>query len=354
MRLLHVDALIKKIIRKLKTVLYVNRKVYIEKKKLLKCKMQSRWETSRRPLFVKTVWANGYHHAVLFNGDSSIDEFKPIHKERRTKSAIIHNDWNLSNVENTNENKYLKISTIRLLLAGIRNFKETKHCHTPSPLTLDDSYTIDVLPKQSIKLKNLNSEISFHPPKPPTKKNKFYGKSCSFDVNDQYNTKIPCHCDEEAINNTLSERVMVWLDLAAQNGDEKLFNNNKTTINQKNKKRGVTAHVCTDIHKKINNKIKASKRISFDESTNYNTKNQTNTDHSILKGLKLDHKIKQTVDNKIEERNKFEVEQQKERTKIKHDTKRQIHIFMPDIPKKIDCDSSLSCKSSSLIKRSLH
>lgn len=338
--------------------------------------MQTRWESSRRPLFIKTVWADGYHHPVLFNGDSTINEFKSTCKERRTKSAVVQHDLNFTSprddisAESNSENKCLKISTIRLLLAGIRSFKEAKHCHSPSSHTLDDSYTIDVSPKQCIKLKNLNNEVSFNPPKQASKRNKFYSKSCSLDVNDnqqsdyhKMHSKEQCRCNlsEEAINNTLSERVMVWLDLAAQNSDEKQPNH-KSNNNAKNKKRGITAHVCTDIHKRMSNKSKAdksvTKRISFDESQTFNTyKTMVNTDHSILKGVKLDGQAQSRVKpncEKIDDVSSLissKDEGNVDRVQITRDTKKRIHIFMPDIPKKFDCDSSLSCKSSSLVRR---
>lgn len=316
--------------------------------------MQTRWETSKRPLFVKTVWVNGYHHPILFNDDTVINECKSIHKERRTKSAATYN-WNQSvRDEERTENKCLKISTIKLLLAGIRNFKDVnKYSRTPSPRTVDEeSYTIDVLPKETIKFKDLNNEVSFNQTKPIiSKRNKFYNsKSSSFDVT--FNArKLQCNCNDD-INNTLSERVMVWLDLAAQSGNETKLpntNNNKKTV----KKRGMTAQVY-----KANVKVKENnnKRISFDIAEDFK-EFVNNPDQSILKGVKLSNVNNSS--NKLNTKLQFngDIEglgnedfTQRDMMKMK-ESKRRIHIFMPNIPKKIDCDSSLSCKSSSLIRR---
>lgn len=328
--------------------------------------LQPRWETSKRPLFIKTIWTNGYHHPVLFDDDSIIKDYhKTNYKERRTKSAIVlKNKWNDSprnDEDDRNENKCLKITTIRLLLAGIRGFKEASHTHTStSPITNDeDSITIDVLPKDTVKFKDLNDEISFqHQPKPITKRTKFYNaKSSSFDVTTYQNTatnksKLNCDCND-LINNTLSERVMVWLDLAASQGDDKKRTVNNASNNQKTvKKRGA------QITRIPINKPKEGKRITFDESQNKFFLN--NADHSILKGIKLySNQVNGGNNNnsnnsrKREEKLRLNCEDS-QRDKIKLDVKRRLHIFMPDVPNKNDCDSSLSlsCKSSSLIRRS--
>lgn len=324
--------------------------------------MQTRWETSRRPLFIKTVWVNGYHHPVLFNDDSVINESKSVHKERRTKSAAMYN-WNSSvRDDEKTDDKCLKITTIKLLLAGIRNFKDVsnnKHNHTassPMITNAEESYTIDVLPKETIKFKDLNNEITFNQLKCNTsKRNNFYNsKSSSFDVPTTFKTRklLQCDCNDD-INNTLSERVMVWLDLAAQSGNDKNLQNLSNNNKKNGKKRGMTAQAYNKANVKVKNN---DKRISFDIVDDMK-EFVNNPDQSILKGVKLSTTNNNQIVNgklRINETNNetsIDVEySQRDKPRTK-DTKRRIHIFMPNVPKKIDCDSSLSCKSSSLIRR---
>lgn len=345
--------------------------------KTLKCfVMKSRWETSRRPLFVKTVWADGYHHAVLFTSDS-IEEDKFENKQRRVKSALCQTKNPISNAKAPND-KCLNISTVKILLAGIRNLKEGRHTHNESANSNEDAYTIDVIPDEPIKLKNLNNEILFASEEPI--KNKFYNKSRSLEYNDNtIDAKLPSKPNaslwKEELNNSLSERVMVWLDLAAQNREEspkKTLNNNSNNISNninnnsnKTKKRGVTAHVCFDLPKKpvvqhINkyrDKQNPANKPNGDDTTSECTKTKLlNTDNSILKSVRLDatqqqHKDDQT--SSVEKTTRTAAEDARKKPKLKPDTKRQIHIFLPNtIPKKVDCDSSLSIKSSALTSRS--
>lgn len=163
---------------------------------------------------------------------------------------------------------------------------------------------------------------------------------------------------------------MIWLDLAAQNGEnleEKLYQEKPKV--EPSKKRVITAHGCTNLKKrnslpnnfnryKMVEEIADKKEIILDEETG-KTNNVLFGDQSILKGLRLEAP-NSTFDEVSYCEVTSHVETQEEVDHVTKDKKtqsdnykRQLHIFMPNIPNKSDCDSSISSRMSTLLSKSI-
>lgn len=124
--------------------------------------MESRWKSSRRPLFVKTVWSNGHHHVLLQKEETTPENKQQTKDCRRVKSSVTQTSRIIPKTEDST--KLLTVSTVRILLSGIRNFKDSgvSRCNSVSPRKpMVKTYTIDVIPTEQIKLRNINNEIVF-------------------------------------------------------------------------------------------------------------------------------------------------------------------------------------------------
>ncbi|EFA11899.1 hypothetical protein TcasGA2_TC004056 [Tribolium castaneum] len=162
----------------------------------------NRWESSKRPLFIRTVWKDGHHH-VLFKKE---DETR-TRARKNPGTARRHPDLSTP-----------QVPPVTLFLSGLRSFSE--HAKIRKSAKTDRKFaksalTVDVIPGDSVRFSDLNKQVFFQNEK------KIHFKAKSLEV-ERENLETPPPFSYEnfcmdQFNTTLSERVIIWLDLAVQN-----------------------------------------------------------------------------------------------------------------------------------------
>ncbi|RZB40729.1 hypothetical protein BDFB_008743 [Asbolus verrucosus] len=268
----------------------------------------TRWESSSRPLFVRTVWRDGHRHVVLREDDVA----SPARTSRRSVSSTSRRS---AKPPPTPDNSGFKVPSVKLLLAGWRGPK-TRRCKTEarSREYVKTAITIDIIPSDSVRYSDINKQVSFDNVK------KLSAKSSSFEVTE---TPPPFSYDNYCVEQfaSLSERVMIWLDLAIQN--HKQFKNIDV------KKRPPTC-----------------KKNSFDGKYNPREKNLEERQKSV-KDVSVLERAPPLVTSHME-CEEVEAVNLEQKPKLRGTAKRQLHIFLPNLPKKSSESSSLlSSKASS-------
>lgn len=196
--------------------------------------MRPHWESSKRPLFIKTVWKDGQRH-ILLNNENNLKN-KVQHSSPRSQNKSLRTF--MSSKDSTNSN--FKISTFKLL-DSIKNFdrcEKLSRCKTSLPqrkltavkktvnssiIKRQQSVTLDKKCNLSIKSYNINLNNA-----------KYFYQSYVDE-----NKCCPFICSNFEFN-SLSQRVLVWLDLALQNNEweknPKSIANRLNSINYDEKK----------------------------------------------------------------------------------------------------------------------
>ena len=184
-----------------------------------------------------------------------------------------------------------------------------------------------------MRYSDLNRQVSFK----DEKRAKFSTKSNSVDVHNLYEdqdsivTPPPFSYDNYCVdqfNSTLSERVMIWLDLAIQN--------HKQFKNVDLKKRVVTARACPIVERStIKPEIIKPKE-----------------ERQVVNKISDVVEVQPLVTSRMECEQPGDVINEEAKLKVRSSTaKRQLHIFLP-LPKKYsDSGSFLSSKTSSTMNK---
>ncbi|XP_074033569.1 uncharacterized protein [Leptinotarsa decemlineata] len=322
--------------------------------------MVAHWESSKRPLYVKTIWKDGQHHVVLREETSQ----PPKKWEKSPNSARIVKSATGSYSSNLN------VSSMKLLKPSLSDGSDTlRRCKT----------SVKCHHKSSSK--RLNKQVSFSVPLED--KTNTFGlsiKSNSIDIGD---SGTPCYTASrqcptagpednianyityntflESSSDSLSERVMVWLDLATQtsnNFDQKTQPLRVVTAESaaKKKQNNFSRHRCLSSCQPIAFEEKpkrvfqvegVSQSLQFTNSSVLNKNNRVFDEDETL--ISEDKPVsKMLVSSTVEENYVSKPIENGDCFRKKFGVKRQLHIFMPDLPKKFsDCDSSvLSSKLS--------
>lgn len=315
--------------------------------------MVTHWESSTRPLFVKTVWRDGQHHVVLRKDEEPVAK-KNLHSSNHNSARSIR-----STKTTTSSNKKGS-GSVKLVLAGVGTFNATeKKLLRPLDLTSPKETSGDLRNPRGILNQSSRYKIG--------KNLNLCVKSNSIDVNverenyDKLGIISPyftCNNYVEPYTDTLSERVMVWLDLAIQNG-------NYTKELKIQPQRIVTA--CHISQKRQHSAVK--RRSLADCKLNTNCDREEDTFHvegisqsvnsSDLVGdvISKENDARHQLSSEVEENIVVKGLEQTLPRKKMNSVKRQLHIFMPNLPNKYsDCDSSiLSSKVSTCsLQRSVH
>lgn len=331
------------------------------------------WASSSLPLFVKTVWADGHRHVVLRHEDPLAHSVTnpPKSRSRLSSSCSLKSAKSSSKTERINSQNF-KVQTVKLLLSGnSKKSEEIKGCFPYKEPISNEPVTVNVTPNQRIKTRNLNNEIHFWNNQLLCRKLPNY-----FSKNEPKNLTGygPVHPDMDALastikydpiyaNNpdTLSERVMVWLDLAHSG------NVGGAASTQNDARRVSTARVCDT--PKIQHLEEKSEENWRDESMNRTSpkpedgrQEVNNGEDSILKSPRLENDIFVVDKQKSAGKGRFVSPRREGKSpnsqspraksaKGREVLRRELHIFLPVLPKKSsDCGSStLSSKSSSLL-----
>lgn len=160
------------------------------------------WESSQRPLFVKSVWQNGYRHAILSKEDPAAKSKSPRLRPRSQNSQERR-----PSLSKNNEN--LNIPAVQLLLANARRKKRDSTKASPSNREkLQKSLTFDVILREDIKITSKNNILTKKP-------NPFSSFTCE---------KTILATDKLQQNSkSLTERVLLWLDLAGKQTKTKKY-----------------------------------------------------------------------------------------------------------------------------------
>lgn len=258
----------------------------------------NRWESSNRPLFIKTVWKDGQHHVI----------FKKEEEETfiRTARSARKNPVSSRKKPNAENSGNFKVPSVKLILAGLKNFKNENFKLKKSEKRefIKSAITVDVIPSDSVRFSDLNKQVFFK-----NERRKFKSSSMEVKNNSENLSPPPFSYSDyyfDQNNTTLSERVMIWLDLAIQNNHKQIqkINVKKTEIGNKPKIE----------QKELPLPVVASQ-------------------------MEVDFGNEPQIEAKLPE--------------LRSSEKRQLHIFLPVLPKKTsDSGSFLSSKSSSLFQKS--
>lgn len=328
------------------------------------------WDSSTRPLFVRTVWRDGQHHVLLQKEDA--DEFKRPLKSRRMVISASGKSSARSESSNTGGSSNFKVSSVKLLLNGVKGFKSDKRVRCQSPLNRPhETYTIDVVPSNPVYYQNINKDVTFR-----THQNKQNSKSCyptkssSFDVHDtdmnendyclnDYGIGItPCFTYDSRCGNNLSERVLIWLDLATNSTN---FQSSPKECNKKN--RVVTALPQPVIQKRhaVPKPLQEIYRLDAQiENCNLQVHKikpepidvtPRNLEEPAKEIEEVPISMEKCISSKLEENYCILENESEAKSNCICTTKRQLHIFMPNLPSKFsDSESLLSSKCSSVYK----
>lgn len=341
--------------------------------------MTSHWESSTKSLFVRTVLVNGRRHAILNENDPHATIKFQVKKSKRASNSakISKNSPTKRNSPVASEN--MGVSSVKVYLAGYRSYQKRRSAKHPENLqqtNLHDTISINVVPPAHLSLKTIVGDFSLDRKKATVKDLKVSGFSTSLDCSQGRAPKektFLLNCNDQY--NALSDRVIMWLDLATQTiGTSDVENSLGRKHDIRN--RISTALVCTNLQKRIPVHVPLKPRLktcipktSPIPESREEEKKDNDWDNPILSitQLRSDAEDGQSIRNVIpnrrmplitsrREHNDEEVTNLRSKVKLRMEmSKRQLHIFIPNISKRLsDCASNFSSmtKSSSAVKLS--
>lgn len=262
------------------------------------------WESSKSPLFVKTIWQDGQHHVILGKNEAG----KRNNNKRRAYSCISSKKSFVTQKTHHQDvilKQHFQVPTIKLLVMGGDCFNNSDSCLTDRKSNCFQRYvdTIDIIPGDSLKFKNMNSEVSFNN-----------------EINNNPTKNESCMID----NNNLSDRVLIWLDLASQQQQ----NDNSVIVTPAVQKRIVSSK-----YLKKNDNFNRNYRLDSGFVLKKNEVLVKRRDLSpVLMTCQLEcGKVEKLISDEMQ---------------INRGNKRQeVHIFVPNVPKK-SVESSLISSGS--------
>lgn len=321
--------------------------------------MPRHWESSRKPLFIKTIWKDGQHHVILNENEANL---------RKKGSHSFH--WPYSKKSRTNKSSgvitasNIKVSSLKLY-AGINSSdRSLVRCKT--------GVNISKI-RQSETPSSTDNVIKRHQSAAPYKKLSVPFKYNSIDLYESKKSCLECiegskwiECNPIGATNQepniLSQRVLVWLDLALQTINTKRHIkplierlNSVPTIQEKSrvsknhksapldlKEKSTIVKNTTDTFQAVpaTEGIKTCSHFScdcpFQELNSSQTKDSDEIEIQSLLSSFVENNIKMPTISSEVNANKIA------------SIKRQIHIFMPDLQSKRDhCESNLLDSASS-------
>lgn len=284
--------------------------------------MRCHWESSQRPLFVKSVWKDGYRHAILTKED-------PAAKMHPKSPRLATDSLRPDRTKSKNPEDNLKIPSVQVLLANAKRLKR-ENSKTAPPIRdkLQKSLSFDLILRDDIKI---------------TTKNVLTDKGMHATFNCQKATFANDNSDQ---NNSLTERVLLWLDLAGKYSSK---NNYDFTLPN-----NVASRIELDL----------PEIISLDDSINVEEQqlmqkfdNDFDPEYSILEDQPF-LSPKSIMEMEEDDYRIANIETQKlcasqnhTQDKISRITKRKVHIFIPNVTDKSpECGSDCGYSNLSISK----
>ncbi|KAH1005002.1 hypothetical protein HUJ04_006084 [Dendroctonus ponderosae] len=282
--------------------------------------MVTHWESSRRPLYVRTIWKDGQHHVIL---DKTKENYLDTPSSRRSKPSS--SQFNHRATRSAGSAVNFNVSSVRVLLSGIRRFKsggkETRTRNAPQTFTR--------IGGEFVSCKNLNNEVTFEAirglPPPSLKKRNSAAKDL------QTTPKV-------SSDNALSKKVMNWLDLSKHSDRKQAKLKKECFVDQQSEElpeccvfsqspKTEDSSVLKKSPKQSGNNqeiiVYSSEEVQLpDEEHFYHvlTPRTTTEEYTYEEEYNADDPSERKVDCE----------------------RRQLHIFMPNLPKKSsDCGSSI-------------
>ncbi|XP_030747752.1 uncharacterized protein LOC115876193 [Sitophilus oryzae] len=275
--------------------------------------MVTHWESSQRPLYIRTIWKDGQHHVIFDKSKERPVDFVPFKNTSRSQPG-----------RRTSKSATVKMSSMKVLLSGVARFKSVDQPARNKEDGIDFMVTpLSNRPVTSKKEMVLNSVQGTRPPG--------LCKLATIDsgFGDLKTTEQPVFVP----NNPLSDKVLVWLDLATQSGniDKEVAPVRVIPIHileKSSRTSPVSPQELADssILKQVNDNNASTEVIVYSKQ-----EIQTQEEdfyHVLTPRVGEDSVCKEIMDGKKDGKDMI--------------AKRQLHIFMPNLPKKSsECDSSL-------------
>lgn len=313
----------------------------------------NRWESSSRPLFVKTIWDGNNHHVILNKGDP-LGEIVNFPKTSRSRKSSGSDRSTASAPVRMNDDN-LQVSKLQFVVTGGKELKKTPSQLKQIRPNKDKTVTISVIPKTHVKFKSLTEELVLKHKKLPTR------KSNSLDIAER-SPPIPTtdngvltpyftytKTTEKNNSNSLSERVLNWMNLT----NTEIIDYNENYFKHEIKKRAVTAHTCSNLQAKPEIYV-ADRRYKLNSAPKSDISKISEEDSNEV--TSIEEIVENPKFNLCRENvtiPKMISQHENASSKSRYDfSKRQLHIFMPNIPKRSFSDggSTLSGKSSSFLR----
>ncbi|CAG9858085.1 unnamed protein product [Phyllotreta striolata] len=275
----------------------------------------ARWESSKRPLYVKTVWKDGQRHVLLGEQRQQESDRKPgrrlIEVQRPVRSAVTSSLVNL------------EVSSVRLLDSEEVLMK--RRCKTGAR----KRSKIDSKSMNGERLKE-NCDVS------ESKVVEKISEACLNSV--QFK-------QARFVDDNLAEKVLVWLDLATQNGQFPAYVNMEHPVDNQNppslfkKRRVFTKKRCfSSYHEHDFEIFKPLLHVESISPILQVADVLKNASESPIDEEKIDY-----VSSVLEDNYPVENIDSSCREHPKSSIKRQLHIFLPNMKKKSGVsDSDLS------------
>lgn len=275
--------------------------------------MVTHWESSRRPLYVRTIWKDGQHHVIL---DKTKENFLDTPSSRRSKPSS--SQFNHRATRSAGSAVNFNVSSVRVLLSGVRRFKSGGK----DTRTRDAPQSFTRIGGEFVSCNNLNKDVTFEAIRgfwPPSFKKL---NSATKDLQTQTTPTV-------LSDNALSKKVMTWLDLSTHSDQKKLVDQS-----------GNLPECCV-----ISQSSKAEDSSVLKKSPRQSDKNQDIVVYSSEEVQLPDEEHfyhvltpRTTTEDTYDE--EYNIEDASE-PRVNCE-RRQLHIFMPNLPKKSsECGSSI-------------
>lgn len=319
------------------------------------------WQASQRPMYVRTVWVDGFRHAILTNDDPYLLKLQTKRRRPHSSASCVAKPKANSRLSCRSDLDCMR--DFNLIVTNSRGHIETPDSELEK-LDLSDIEQESVSDSET-KDKDLEKEETFV--------NNF----------DMRNIRINKTGRNEKENTELSDRVLQWLDLAGK--VDILAPENAERMNQPRhswpelqRRSGNISKSKTvvDIRKsqspKCNDNTKAQQTTCIDRREfhssptieNYarksrNTKTSARCEFNPLKKTKdIKTDITETRQKVVNERTAVqkqyaELVSKKLIPDVNKNTKKQVHIFIPEMPKKTTISNNTSRTESLLSNNSI-
>lgn len=337
------------------------------------------WQSSQRPMYVRTVWVGDYRHAILTHDDPYLLKLK--RRRPHSSASCTINKYKSSRLSQYSDDLPNSLRKLNLIISS----GKTRISSRQRPATSCEE--VENLDLEDLDQESENGLIVKANKQPLIETNR--SSSESLDSNMRHLRANKTARGEVQENTELSERVLQWLDLAgkidllAPNNVERMTHQrhswpelqsrhnlvkSKTTIDVR-REGGRTTPKGGDISKAqqsaiidrhdfyvpasantIENYARQSRNAKI--TPRHETKIKDNLNKTKARDLRTN--VIETRQKVIFEKNAVEKQYTEMLNKklipdVSKNSKRQVHIFMPDLPKKIE--STVTSRPESLLSQ---